>query len=198
MSTNEAASAAAKETPSTPAPQSSGRTVPYDRFEQVIRERDEARSKLQEVEPTLAEVGSLRAKLSTVESDLQLADMGISDPEGRDIARYLHGRLGEDAPALGEWVAAQKADPGSAHPSVRPFLPSTPVATVPGAAEPAETSPPPAVPTPNAGTRPAPASADVDSNALRQARERYQRTGSDADLKKMQELTRLARDQIRG
>ena len=192
------------ESPEAPEVEANGeRTVPYARFAEVLTRAKTAETRLEELKPVAEEVTGLRGRLSMLEADLQLADLGVADPEGRDIARYVHSKLGEGAPALSDWIAAQKSDLALAHPSVRPFLPSLQVAapaqpaSPPADAAPVAVAAPPAVPTANQGARNGTPAADVDANALRQARERYIRTKAPEDLRRMQELTALAVEQFR-
>lgn len=108
--------------------QEAARTIPYERFQKVVSERDSWRSKhesAQEEMQTLTErsatVDTLgrelelaRTKIATLESDgdlnMQLAERGF-DSEGRSVVRMLHDKLPEeDRPNTVDWVDSMKDD----------------------------------------------------------------------------------------
>lgn len=172
-------------------------TVPYERFQQVVSERsklkaelDEARSSLQSHAESAAaaellrvELDDTRAKLAALAVDAgldtALAERGFDD-DGRAMVRFLHGRLPEEGrPGLAEWVDGMKADPAS---RPRPLLAyfDTPTAPLPP-----PPVPPPALPRPGAHSDGEAPAADVSADAIRIARERFERTGDAAELRAM-------------
>jgi hypothetical protein len=61
-------------------------------------------------------------KASTLAEELALADIGLTDPSGRIVARALHTVAGEKAGALPDWLKAMKAAPEAAPVGLRAYL----------------------------------------------------------------------------
>lgn len=173
------------------------KTVPYDRFQKVVSERSKLRAELDEARASLQGHAETSAAMDTMRTELEAArarlaalsvDAGIEtalaergfDADGRAIARMLHGRLPEEGrPGLAEWVDGMKADPAS---RPRPLLAyfDTPTAPLPP-----PPVPPPALPRPGAHSDGEAPAADVSADAIRIARERFERTGDAAELRAM-------------
>ena len=122
-----------EEAPPTPTPEQTASTtptndaarVPVERLTAAVRERNAAQetaatatARIAELEAQLADING---KHSAVASDLVLADAGLVDPDARVVARALHNAMGEDAPALSEWVSGF-ADPESVPVALRGYL----------------------------------------------------------------------------
>lgn len=107
-------------------------------------------------------------------------EVGLSDPEAREIATMLHGRLPEEGrPDLGTWLKTAKGDPTKAPKALQPYLGGPPPAAnpappAPGANPPPAGNPPPAPPrvetSPSAGNV-------VSADAIRAAAQQAARTG---------------------
>lgn len=76
-------------------------------------------------------------------SERTFLEVGISDPEARDIARILHERIPEaERPALDVWLRAAKQDPTTAPKALQPYLAAPPAAVAAVAAPPTQRPPP--------------------------------------------------------
>lgn len=63
-------------------------------------------------------------KLADLEAELAAARVGLVDPEGVSVARFLHGRLPEsERPPFGEWLGAVVKDPSAAPRTLVGYLP---------------------------------------------------------------------------
>lgn len=124
------------------------RHVPYDRFEQVNRERQTFREQAEAHAKAAAEQ---KARADRAESertalehryhtDLAMVQTGIVDPEVRDFVRERYDRLraadGEKAPSFADWYTAQRANPS---PILRPFFTPAEPAKEPEVKQPAPT-----------------------------------------------------------
>lgn len=92
-----------------------------DTIAKIEQERDEARAKLSEMpDPTKAEkryqrlekrYEELQSEYSGAkqqwETSQALTAAGIADPDDQDIVLHRYSKLGEDAPALSEWLTAE-------------------------------------------------------------------------------------------
>lgn len=117
------------------------KTVPYARFQAVVSERNELRSKVSSLEQDLQSHSEKAATADTLAQQLEaeksarakeraawdteraMIDAGLHDQEGRDVAQLHYGRLGEkERPALGDWLKGLREDPTKAPRSLQPFL----------------------------------------------------------------------------
>jgi hypothetical protein len=117
------------------------KTVPYDRFQKVVQERNEWKSKASTFErdaqanaeraatsDTLAkQLEDLKGEFKSARSawDLERGMMGagLTDQEGRDVAQMHYGRLAEkDRPTMTDWLEGLRKDPTKAPRSLQPFL----------------------------------------------------------------------------
>ena len=113
-----------------------------ERIRKVAAARDTAR----------AEAAELRAKVATLEGELAplrlvatkyeaeskawaaertFLEVGVVDPEARELAAWAHGRIPEaERPELGAWLKTIKADPSKAPRALQPyFAPANAAAT---------------------------------------------------------------------
>jgi len=182
-------------------------TVPRQRFNELVTERDALKGQLTDqtrqlksYEERAATADTLAKQLETekaahaatrkgFEMDLALSDAGIADQDGREVAKMLYSRLAEkDRPAISDWLGGFKAKPDSAPKALAVYLP-TPVA----AADPAKGAGKTKQPPPRAaggspdGTQPG-APPEVTPEKIREATQRYQKTRSEADKKALEEL----------
>jgi hypothetical protein len=89
--------------------------------------RKEAETKLTTAETTVstltAKVSDLETTVTRAEVDRTLADAGITDPEGRGVALYLHGSTPEkERKPLAEWLASLKAEGAAVPRALAPYL----------------------------------------------------------------------------
>lgn len=162
----------------TPEPTTAGapaKTVPYDRFKTKVDELATATARIQELEAAAGKVDTYRTQRDSLRADLQLADLGLSSSEGREVARTLHGLVkGDDKPNLDQWFQ----DVGRTHPALSGYLASAGSTDAP-AAPPAAPEPPvaPAAPPPraNAETRPPAPTTPVTKAALEEAQRKMER-----------------------
>ena len=108
--------------------------VPYDRFLELSRAKQDAeaqiaelRSQLEQVVPVLGQVEALSEQLQAERVERQtvevLAQHGIGDAELRDLVRWCYDKLpAEGRPAFGDAVAAWRGDPDAAPVALRPHL----------------------------------------------------------------------------
>lgn len=168
-------------------------TVPYARFQEVVAERDkllgEQRTlarQMKELEERAATSTTLAKQLEEEKAarqrdaakftaELALSEHGIADPDGREVAMLLHSRLPEkDRPPIADWLKTFKEKPDAAPRPLRPYLsdPAAPPAAGGGKAPPTK---------PAAGGKqpdaPPPASSPITPEAIRELREKAQRTG---------------------
>lgn len=123
----------------------SGRLDRDERFRKVVKERNELRQKLAELETAQQELTERLATTDTIAKQLEAAkaelkreriergqerallEAGLTDTEGRDLALYHYGRLPEkDRPELSAWLGTLRSDPAAAPRSMQPFLGEAP------------------------------------------------------------------------
>ena len=133
----------AEDNTSTPAapPADSSKSIPYDRFQSVVAERNNLKTAMADLEAQLQGAMEKSATVDTLASTIEqmkldhtaaadgwktdqaLMGAGLLDAEGRDVAKYLYGRLtGDDKPALADWLTTMKADPEAAPKALAPYL----------------------------------------------------------------------------
>ena len=128
------------------------KSIPYDRFQSVVNERNELKTTISDLQTQLqgaleksATVDTLAATIEEMKTshaaaaqdwatDEALLSAGLTDAEGRDIAKYLYGKIPpEGRPDLPAWMAGIKAEPATAPKALAPYLGPT----APAIAEPA-------------------------------------------------------------
>lgn len=188
-------------------PEATPDTVPYARFQEVVAERDkllgEQRTQARQIKDleeraatstTLAkqleeEKAARQRDAAKFGAELALTESGVTDPDGREVAMLLHGRLPEkDRPSIADWLKSFKEKPDSAPRPLQSYL-AAPAAPPPAAG--GGKAPPPK---PAAGGKqpdaPPPATSPIGAEAIRAAREQAQRTG---DWAPVQELIKQAK-----
>ena len=193
------------------------KTIDPGKYQTVLRGRREALSRVAELED---QIRDLQARAGTAEQlQAQIAEMqqgtakmrdeyeserglwraGLTDPEGIEIARLLHGRLpAEGRPTLSDWLAGFASDASTAPRALAGYLPgSSASAAAPAAPASVPSSlsqpvsaaaaalPAPGLPNTNRGTVPG-ASAPVqtfDAASIRAMREDAQRSGDYSRLR---------------
>jgi hypothetical protein len=102
------------------------KVIPYDRFVEVLEERNQFRDKAAKYDELQTRYTELQGKYDAQETrfreDLALAKTGL-DEEGLEVARFLHGRLPEkDRPALADWLKSFDGDKNPAPTALRGYL----------------------------------------------------------------------------
>lgn len=101
----------------------------YNRAKEDLRKANERVKELEPLAARVAELEPLATKATTLEAqlaelttarqadaarwseELALADVGLTDPVGRDVARVVYGRLPEkDRPTIADYVRSLSAD----------------------------------------------------------------------------------------
>jgi hypothetical protein len=142
------------------------------RLAEVIAERNSLRAAATEGAAHKARadeaVATLERERAAWSEDRDLMRAGLIEDEARDVARMLWQRLpAEGRPKVGEWVSGMRAEGATVPRALAPYL------TAP-AGQPAV----PKAPPPPAGTgQQPPSSAPVTGDALRAAREAWERAG---------------------
>lgn len=169
--------------------------MPLHRLTKVVEEREAAKAEAAAVRKELESAKSAAAELATVRAELDAAkataakaaeswrtervllEAGLTDPEAREVATLLYGRLPvEERPSFETWVGGLRADPSKAPKSLQAWMG--------GAVAPASTVPPRAGGTQTAPTQPRPAEvvstagASTTAEQLRAAGERARREGT--------------------
>lgn len=145
---------------STP-PAPAARTVEYDKFSRVVaakqgleRQVEELRAANQALEERVSGVDALASQLSQAQQRALEAEqrftryqtissvVGSTESDVVEAFEWQYSRLGDDKPALSEWVSALKSDPSTAPAVLRPWL---------AAPEPPAPEPPTRRPSPSAG-----------------------------------------------
>lgn len=148
-----------------------GQAVPYERFAEVVAERNEALARAQTLAAVTQERDALRASVAGLDEERALMRGGLADPEGVGVARHLHGRLpAEGRPTLTDWVAgmtAPTADPAKVPVALRGYLGAA-------APKPPAGSPPPGS---NGVVQTPPAAGEVTAAQVKAASDHGQRTG---------------------
>lgn len=117
------------------------KTIPYDRFQQVVnernslkQERDSLLEKVATVDTLAAEIGSYKTKVEEYKTQLAqsadkftrfqaLSTVGILDPEIVELTEWTYSKLPEkDRPNFGDWLKSLKEDPTKAPVTLRPHL----------------------------------------------------------------------------
>lgn len=118
-------------------------------FEKRVAELEGIIGKHQETEGVIAakdaEIASMRRGFDT---ERAIITAGITDQEGIEMAKHFHGKLGEAAPPMSEWLQGDNLPRG-----VAAYIPA-PTAPAPAPTEP--TAPPRNPVAANAGATPAP------------------------------------------
>lgn len=118
--------------------------IPKSRFDQIWKQKKELEATLalkeQEIETlkgATVTIKTLEQKIKEMESAYQakeagwvtereLMQAGLLDEEGREIARFLHGRLsveeGQEKPSVGAWIASLKEEGAEIPPALAPYL----------------------------------------------------------------------------
>lgn len=152
--------------------------VPYHRFVEVLRERDDFRAKYEgassadrALTEARAEAERIRAELNAERNgrleDRAFYGAGLTDADAQDVARLLYGKLAEKPDGgLSAWLKGITEAPDAAPVPLRPYI--------------AKPAMPPAPAPKDGGTPSGPQRAtvgDVTAEALRSARERAKATG---------------------
>lgn len=175
------------ETPETP-PDTTKQPGLAARLEQVIGERNTLRSELATAktaaataDATARELADTRAARTAEQAswgeERDLMRAGLLDGEAQDVARVLYARTpeAERPKTIGEWIAAQRADGATPPRALAAYL-----------GGPGSVGAPAPPPKPQGNGKPPPAAGAVTPEALRSAREHYQKTG---DLSQMRTLS---------
>lgn len=122
-------------TPPSSAPPNTSDTVPYSRFQEVVRERSEALEKLKAAEAKAAQYDQVNSTLEKEraewsaqktrwETDSKLSAFGLTDPEGREVAQFLFGRIPESTRPkdITFWIEGFKAEGAEVPLSLQPYL----------------------------------------------------------------------------
>lgn len=155
--------------------------IPYHRFKEINDELKAARAKLAEYEPAVGKLADLERKLTEMKdahkaqladlgTHLAMADSGLTDALGREVARLVYSKLPEDGrPPMSDWLKGLRAEGADVPPPLRPYLTAT--------STPAQTTTPPKPnPTGTTGRAP-PAAGNVTAQAIRDAETDFRRTG---------------------
>lgn len=124
--------------PTPPPPPPPQHVVPYDRFAEVVAEKNTYKAAADAAASTAAELAAERAARAADRAawadEKALMQRGLTDPEGIEIAKHLHGRLPEEGrPKLADWVGGFSADASKAPIALRGYLgqPTAPPAPPP-------------------------------------------------------------------
>jgi len=115
--------------------------IPYDRFQRVVEQRNDAQGQIVDLKN---EIADLQAQASTASAltvqleearaglealrvdharDLTLIGAGFTDDAGRAVARMFYDRASEDTRGdMAAWVDGLRADPSNAPIPLRPYL----------------------------------------------------------------------------
>lgn len=160
--------------------------VPYHRFKEINDAHKALKARLVELETKATEADTWRkkyedtrdahkAQLADLGTHLAMADAGLTDPLGREVAQLVYGKQPEDArPALVDWLKELRKDGADVPAPLRPYL-SPPAATT--------TATTTGTPNPTATAttgKPPPAAGNVTAQAIRQAEADFKRTGDHA------------------
>ena len=149
--------------------------VPYHRFKEVNDTVKSLKARIAELEPAAGEADTLRrkldelkdankAQLASLGTHLAMADAGLTDPLGREVAQLVYSRQPEEGrPPLVDWLKGLRAEGADVPAPLRPYL----------------TAPPKPAPTGTNG-KPPPAAANVTAQAIREAEAEFKRTGDQA------------------
>jgi hypothetical protein len=155
--------------------------VPYHRFKEVNDALKASKARLAELEASAGEVDTLRRKLeeskdankaqiASLGTHLAMADAGLTDPLGREVAQLVYSRQPEEGrPALVDWLRGLRAEGADVPAPLRPYLSAS-------TATDAQASPR------ATGTtgKPPPAAGNVTAQAIAEAEATFRRTGDHA------------------
>ena len=159
--------------------------VPYHRFKEVNDTVKSLKARIAELEPAAGEADALRrkldelkdankAQLASLGTHLAMADAGLTDPLGREVAQLVYSRQPEEGrPPLVDWLKGLRAEGADVPAPLRPYL------TAPPQSGTMTTAPPKPAPTGTNG-KPPPAAANVTAQAIREAEAEFKRTGDQA------------------
>lgn len=169
------------------------KTIPYDRFQQVVAAKNElagqleaARAEIGTWQERAANTDTLAGQLRETQGKLQAAEgrfstfreissRGLTDPDVVEAVEWQYGRLPEEGrPDMGSWLDGMKADPDTAPAILRPhlFAPEQP------AGKPTPKQPAGRVAPPTSGTKPT-------AEEIRAVRERAQASGNWEEFKEL-------------
>lgn len=112
--------------------------IPKERFDKVNEERKIYMDKASKLEESANNMTAYEEKAKSFEKEATSAkkaleryeaavENGIYDKSIIEVAELLHGKLGEDAPAWGDWLAGMRAKPETAPKILQPhFAPAAP------------------------------------------------------------------------
>lgn len=126
--TNDATEAPPPEAPAEKPPQAQAKTEPpkalLDEIKGLRQERADLRAKVEELSKSLETTGQLQAQLDVARRDLQLAGVGLVDPEGVAVAEAIYERQPkDDRPPMPEWLKSA-VDSGNIPRALRAYLPN--------------------------------------------------------------------------
>ena len=124
------------------------KSVPYDRFAQVVSERNSLNARIAELEQGTSanEIARLKAALEEKEAgygkqsrEIELLRAGVTDQDTADLVDYYYGKLpAKDRPTVGDWLKSLKEKPDTVPVGLKhvfsaqtPGTPGTPVKTPP-------------------------------------------------------------------
>lgn len=183
--------------------------VPYHRFKEVNDQLKALRAKVADLEPKAGEADALRrkldeakdihkAQLADLSTHLTMADAGLTDPLGREVANLVYGKLPADGrPAMGDWLRGLRSEGADVPPPLRPYLTSAQQAAQVNGSGTAtttagETIRPASTATQTTGRAP-PAGGNVTAQAIQAAEREFKRTGDQAAyVAKLRELKVIA------
>ena len=197
-----------------------GRTVPYARFQEVVARRNEAETRIADLEAQLqaasergatadtlaATIADLKAshkgKVAELQEALGLSRAGLNDPEGVAVARALYGAQPEDSRpgSLLDYIAQFQAggeDAPAPPPGLAPYLQGASKAAAAPAPEQADKPAGDlerlrAYGSPRRRNGSAPAAPDVNVAAIREARLRFSSNPSEENAAALKALLRGA------
>jgi hypothetical protein len=119
----------------TAAPADDGKgPVPYSRFDEVRRERDDWRTRAESASKVEADLVAARESFAKLQAELDaersaraddraFAAVGLLDSDAQDVARLLYGKVSEKPEGgLAAWLAAATEKPDAAPMPLRPYL----------------------------------------------------------------------------
>lgn len=186
-------------------------TVPVEKFNKAQEQLRKAQERIaaleplearvKELEPFQSQAGDLAKKYETLKGehksvttryaeDLSMAEAGLTDPMGRDVARLVHGRLPEEGrPPLGDYLRGLRAEGAEVPAPLRAYFATV---TPPAAGAPPKDPPPKA---PNPVPPPKAPGGDGSSllKALRDGEAHYRATRDPGPLQEALKATETAR-----
>ena len=185
----------ADETPSTPPP---SETVPAARLAEVVAERNAARKEIEALKATVSKADEWRTGMEKTAAELaaeraaraeerDLYRAGLVDEEAHVVARALYGAMPADTrpKTLGEYLGSLKAEGANVPKALANYLT--------GEVKPAGTPPVQQPRAPANGGKPPPVGQTITPEALRAAREHFQRTGDMSRMKALHEAGKANR-----